>query len=260
MASALEVSSFTEDLVCPVCLDLFKNPRMLPCGHSFCAPCLKACIPTGQHQGLCPKCRVPFKPQHLAANWALRSLADKARLLKLDEGLPTGAGASWCFCTEHEEPLKLFCSQDEAPICVICRDLPQHRGHDFLPIKNAVQEYQEKLKACLGTLESNLTSTTEKQEHQEENKVKLEVCVQDLLDHISMGFEGLHQVLREKEQNMKETVKTMKEANLAEMEESLKDLREDVEFCNETLARTRAALEGTDPITFLSGIKDLMER
>lgn len=67
-----------------------------------------------------------------------------------------------------------------------------------------------------------------------------------------MGFEGLHQVLREKEQNMKETVKTMKEANLAEMEESLKDLREDVEFCNETLARTRAALEGTDPITFLS--------
>lgn len=34
---------------------------------------------------------------------------------------------------------------------------------------------QEKLKACLGTLESNLTSTTEKQEHQEENKVKLEV-------------------------------------------------------------------------------------
>ncbi|KAK9405857.1 zinc-binding protein A33-like [Crotalus adamanteus] len=120
MASVREVSSFTEDLLCPICLSLFRDPHMLECGHSFCAPCLETCIP----RELCP------------------DLSEKARLLKLDEGAQLSGTGSWYFCEEHEEPLKLFCSQDEAPICVICRDLPEHRGHDFLPIKNAVQTYQ----------------------------------------------------------------------------------------------------------------------
>lgn len=142
MASVREVSSFTEDLLCPICLSLFRDPHMLECGHSFCAPCLEPCIPKGQRRGLCPECRRPFALRRMAINRALCSLAEKARLLKLDEGPQLGGTGGWYFCEEHEEPLKLFCSQDEGPVCVICRDLPQHRGHDFLPIKNAVQSYQ----------------------------------------------------------------------------------------------------------------------
>nr|XP_048674749.1 zinc finger protein RFP-like isoform X3 [Caretta caretta] len=143
MASALDASSLAEDLLCPICLSLFRDPRMLECGHSFCAACLEPCVPKGQGRGLCPECRHPFALRRVATNWALCSLAEKARLLKLDEGAqPGGKGSGWSICLEHEEPLKLFCSQDEGPVCVICRDLPQHRGHDFLPIKNAVQKYQ----------------------------------------------------------------------------------------------------------------------
>lgn len=142
MASVREVSNFTEDLLCPICLSIFRDPHMLECGHSFCAPCLEPCIPKSQRRGICPECRRPFALRHMAVNRALCSLAEKARLLKLDEGPQLGGAAGWYFCEEHEEPLKLFCSQDEGPVCVICRDLPQHRGHDFLPIKNAVQAYQ----------------------------------------------------------------------------------------------------------------------
>lgn len=35
-------SSMLEDeLTCSVCLDLFRDPHQLPCGHNFCLPCLQ---------------------------------------------------------------------------------------------------------------------------------------------------------------------------------------------------------------------------
>ncbi|XP_039373289.1 nuclear factor 7, brain-like [Mauremys reevesii] len=261
MASALDVSSLAEDLICPICLALFREPRTLECGHSFCAACLEPCAPRGQRRGLCPECRRPFAPRSAASNWALGRLAEKARLLRLDEGAqPGGGGAGWPICLEHEEPLKLFCSQDKGPICVICRDLPQHRGHVFLPVKNAVQKYQDKLKASLVPLKDNLNSATQDQRHQQKNMAELESCTQDLLGYITKEFGVLHQILQEKEQGMKETVERLKEENQAEMEERLKELDEEVTFRNETLSRARAGLDTSDHIVFLRGIKELMRR
>uniref|UniRef100_A0A670ISN7 Uncharacterized protein n=1 Tax=Podarcis muralis TaxID=64176 RepID=A0A670ISN7_PODMU len=143
MTSVREVSSIAEDLLCPVCLSIFQDPRMLVCGHNFCLSCLESCVvPKGQHQGTCPECRDPFDLKDAARNRVLANLSEKARLLRLEQGPPSGGTGSSYFCEEHEEPLKLFCSQDEAPVCVICRDLPQHQGHSFLPIKNAVTGFQ----------------------------------------------------------------------------------------------------------------------
>nr|XP_048674746.1 nuclear factor 7, brain-like isoform X1 [Caretta caretta] len=261
MASALDASSLAEDLLCPICLSLFRDPRMLECGHSFCAACLEPCVPKGQGRGLCPECRHPFALRRVATNWALCSLAEKARLLKLDEGAqPGGKGSGWSICLEHEEPLKLFCSQDEGPVCVICRDLPQHRGHDFLPIKNAVQKYQDKLKASLVPLKDNLNSVTEDQRRQQENIAELESYTQDLLGYITEEFEVLHQILQEKEQGMKETVGRLKEENREEMEERLKELDEEVTFRSETLSMARVGLDTSDHTAFLRGIKELMRR
>ena len=48
-------------VTCPVCLDVFKEPRMLPCQHTYCSGCLKSCIgrPLIGHIQ-CPECREKF--------------------------------------------------------------------------------------------------------------------------------------------------------------------------------------------------------
>ncbi|KAL7986330.1 hypothetical protein Chor_011496 [Crotalus horridus] len=247
MASVREVSSFTEDLLCPICLSLFRDPRMLECGHSFCAPCLEPCIP----RKLCPECRRPFSLRHMTINRALCSLSEKARLLKLDEGAQLSGTGSWYFCEEHEEPLKLFCSQDEAPICVICRDLPQHRGHDFLPIKNAVQTYQDQLKAFLEPLEEDLRRWKRSQCHQQENIIELKTCSESLSDHVSGEFVKMHQLLNDRELAIKQALENQREKNLAQMETKLKELDWKMASCSETLCRVQAGLECKDHISFL---------
>uniref|UniRef100_A0A8C6V4P8 Uncharacterized protein n=1 Tax=Naja naja TaxID=35670 RepID=A0A8C6V4P8_NAJNA len=230
MASVREVSSFTEDLLCPICLSFFREPHMLECGHSFCAPCLEPCIPKGQRRGLCPECRRPFALRRMTINRALCSLAEKARLLKLDEGTQLSSTGGWYFCEEHEEPLKLFCSQDEESVCVICRDLPQHRGHDFLPIKNAVQTYQVRTGP---------------------GRSKKATCSESLSDHISGEFVKMHQLLNDRELSIKQALEDQREKNLAQMETKLKELDWKMASRSETLCRIKASLECKDHISFL---------
>ena len=45
-------------LTCPVCLDRFQQPKLLPCQHTFCmTPCLINLIDRSSRRIKCPECR-----------------------------------------------------------------------------------------------------------------------------------------------------------------------------------------------------------
>ncbi|CAI2348467.1 unnamed protein product [Caenorhabditis sp. 36 PRJEB53466] len=44
-------------LTCPICLDRYKQPKLLPCQHTFCYPCLESCADTLHRTLKCPECR-----------------------------------------------------------------------------------------------------------------------------------------------------------------------------------------------------------
>ncbi|XP_061619337.1 E3 ubiquitin/ISG15 ligase TRIM25 isoform X2 [Phyllopteryx taeniolatus] len=47
-----------DELTCPVCLDVFHDPHLLPCGHNFCKMCLDRLRRlTDQSRFQCPECR-----------------------------------------------------------------------------------------------------------------------------------------------------------------------------------------------------------
>ncbi|XP_063969458.1 uncharacterized protein LOC129281847 [Lytechinus pictus] len=62
MAEKIEIekaSSSSQNLVCPLCLDIFDEPTILTCGHTFCRKCLKKYDLTHQDidHMICPLCR-----------------------------------------------------------------------------------------------------------------------------------------------------------------------------------------------------------
>ena len=61
-ASTQALKKLEEQLTCPICLEQFTNPKILPCFHSFCLHCLESVRPELVEGNLylpCPTCRSP---------------------------------------------------------------------------------------------------------------------------------------------------------------------------------------------------------
>lgn len=82
-----------EQLECPVCLETYSDPRVLPCLHSFCCGCVEEIVSAKTDAALreqptvhvtCPVCRkgaaLPNGPKSLPINFLVNGLLDALAL------------------------------------------------------------------------------------------------------------------------------------------------------------------------------------
>lgn len=70
-----------EDLTCPVCLEVYRNPYLLSCGHNFCKTCLDNVKRQGERgRYRCPECRESHRcSAPVQKNLKLASISDNYR-------------------------------------------------------------------------------------------------------------------------------------------------------------------------------------
>ncbi|XP_048011755.1 tripartite motif-containing protein 16-like [Megalobrama amblycephala] len=92
-----------EELMCPMCLDLLKDPVTIHCGHSYCKICITGCWDQEDKKRVysCPQCRQTFSPRPaLAKNTILAEMVEKLKKIKLPADCYAGAGDVQCdICT-----------------------------------------------------------------------------------------------------------------------------------------------------------------
>ncbi len=92
-----------DDFLCPVCLDLLKDPVAIPCGHSYCKSCITGFWDQEDQMRVysCPQCRETFSPRPaLARNTMLAEVVEKLKKTKLSDDCDAGAGDVQCdVCT-----------------------------------------------------------------------------------------------------------------------------------------------------------------
>ncbi|KAG6923932.1 tripartite motif containing 27, partial [Chelydra serpentina] len=140
------------EVTCSICLDLFKDPVTAECGHSFCRECITQHCEEKEIDIVCPQCRQTFQKSNLRPNRELKNIVELINLSsRLQRDEEPGGGSR---CEKHDEPLKLFCKNDQTPICVICRESRAHRAHTVVPMEEAVQECRETIMTNLEIIES----------------------------------------------------------------------------------------------------------
>lgn len=120
-----------DDLLCPQCSDIYCLPVLLECGHNVCKACLhkfwelKGCRE-------CPVCRAVSIPERPPINLALKIAAETYRVQRTNRDQDV--------CLFHNEKLKIFCLNDEEPICLVCQTSKRHKVHECCPLVEASQQ------------------------------------------------------------------------------------------------------------------------
>ncbi|XP_060707194.1 zinc-binding protein A33-like [Hemiscyllium ocellatum] len=246
MASRQQGESWTEEAVCPICLDFFTDPVTLECGHNFCRSCITQSWEKKEINS-CPECREEFPERNLRVNRALANLAEKARKLKLDpkeqENKP--------HCEKHERELELFCETDRKLICLICRDSREHREHRFLPIDEAVEIYKDQLKSSLDSLTEKKSAVLQTELTQKRKISEVREQASSLQTHITSEFTKMHQILTEKEQRLLRDLREEEERIVEPMEKNLREIQENLNSIEEELSILQKQMEQKDELMFL---------
>ncbi|XP_069491028.1 E3 ubiquitin-protein ligase TRIM39-like [Ambystoma mexicanum] len=216
MAAAAQLQSLKEEATCSICLEYFKDPVSVECGHAFCRPCIIRCWEGLEINFRCPQCRHTSRRPTLRPNGRLGNVADIAKQLhnSTQENM----------CGEHEEKLKLFCGDDRRPICVVCRESGDHRTHKVRPVSEAAQEYKDELYSHNKRLKKELKDLQEWIEDESRKASELTVNILDQRVKILSTFEHLKQFLEQEEQQLLSRLEKEHDGNMKTIQEKLAQL------------------------------------
>lgn len=144
MAAVFLPGNLQDEATCSVCLEFFKDPVSIECGHNFCRACIVKSWKDLEMDFPCPQCREIFQQKSLRPN---RQLANMSEIIS-QFALRGAKGAEEDgLCVKHREALKLYCKDDRRSICVVCDRSREHRPHAVVPVDEASEEY--KVSVCL---------------------------------------------------------------------------------------------------------------
>ncbi|XP_070540329.1 uncharacterized protein [Ptychodera flava] len=131
-------------LLCAICMERFKSPKILPCYHTYCEPCLTKWVKTNNDQLICPTCKeswplprggVPAIDNNRFMNDLLEVISDVNPGSEQTKAVCEGCGSKamhWC-----TDCCQFFCEE-----CVrIHRTVRSLKDHKLM----TVGEYNEKM-------------------------------------------------------------------------------------------------------------------
>ncbi|XP_026019319.1 nuclear factor 7, brain-like [Astatotilapia calliptera] len=240
-----------EDLCCPVCQEVFRDPVLLSCSHSFCKDCLKRWWIKKQIRE-CPICKNISSKDDPPLNLALKNLCESF-LQERDQR------ASEALCSLHSEKLKLFCLDHQQPACLVCRDSEKHTNHRFRPIDEAAQQHKKELQETLEPLKEKLKVCEEVQVKFDQTAEHIKVQARHTERQIKEQFKKLHQFLAEEEEARLAALREEEEQKSGMMKEKMEALSREIAALSDTVRATEEELRAED-VSFLHNYKAAVER
>lgn len=156
------------ELSCPICLQLYRDPVALPCGHNYCLGCIQNAAHAEDPKSLkrCPECREEYgSPEMLPKNFKLSGIVDGFLAATSGGGLRGGPMVPCDQCLDDPVAAVKFCTRCEMSLCPghlkrheerhrsvhVLVDLPIERNGKRCPVHLKVTEYlcaQERLFLC----------------------------------------------------------------------------------------------------------------
>uniref|UniRef100_A0A8C9R8L5 Tripartite motif-containing protein 35-like n=1 Tax=Scleropages formosus TaxID=113540 RepID=A0A8C9R8L5_SCLFO len=221
------------EFICSVCCEIFKDPVVLRCSHSFCRSCVQQYWEQ-KNSRECPVCRRRSSIENPPPNLVLKNIVE-TYLKKRSEAEPVEE--SEARCSVHGEKLLLFCVEDQEPICLVCHLSKNHRNHQFCPVEEAAGD----MKVFYSTFQ--VKSDTERYSFCDCNFQNQE-------------FEKLHQFLRDEEEARLAALREEEEQKSQKMKEKIKNISKHVSILSDRIRDIEEHLNNEDTKFLVCEVQD----
>ncbi|XP_053293928.1 nuclear factor 7, brain [Pleuronectes platessa] len=240
-----------EDRCCPICHDVYRDPVLLSCSHSFCKDCVKSWWKDKEVKE-CPLCKRRSSKDEPPVNLALKNLCETF-LQARDQS------SSHALCSLHSEKLRLFGLDNQLPVCLVCRDSEKHTDHRFSPIDEAAQQHKKQLQETLEPLKKKLQCFERVKVEFEKTAEHIKVQAGLTETQIKEQFKKLHQFLEEEEAARMTALREEEEQKSRMMKDKIESLSRDITALSDTIRTTEDKLRAED-VSFLLNYKAAVER
>lgn len=130
-----QLSTIPAALECRLCLEVFDDPRNLPCGHTFCLKCLSKTVGNKKKPTPCSLCKKEWQvpPEGISAlakNYVAGSFRDL---------VPSTGECGLAMDERKHGPVEFFCIDCWDVLCSVCRESHRHikvtRDHAVKPVR-----------------------------------------------------------------------------------------------------------------------------
>ena len=146
--AAEQMKKVAGHLTCPVCYELYKKPKYLPCYHSYCEQCLVKLQKAGSDSITCPECRktsaIPSGGiKQLPNNFFINRIVDEVALKEK----VTGEEDVRCDLCLREDPAVVLCFDCGVFLCSHCHEYHkysrEYQGHSMSQLKELRKEKKD---------------------------------------------------------------------------------------------------------------------
>ncbi|XP_061600061.1 E3 ubiquitin-protein ligase TRIM35-like [Cololabis saira] len=230
-----------DDLSCPICVEVFRDPVVLSCSHSFCRACLQSWW-AQQETRPCPCCKRRSSKTDPPRNLALKNLCEA---FLQDEERRAAAGPEH-MCSLHAEKFKIFCLDHREPVCMVCRDARTHSNHRFRPINEAAQDLRLELHKGLRPLREKLGLLQRARGGCHHTADFLRVQARETGEQIRQEFQKLHRFLDREEEARMAALKEEEEQKSRLLREKVDVLTRDLDALSDTIRATETEMRAGD--------------
>ena len=195
------------EVTCPLCLDIFTEPKRLPCEHVYCKQCLRGLglrSVTGKSIS-CPECRrdIPI-PNNNVANFPTPHQVNRLIEIHLKSAKTETPQPASATCKLHKsQSLNLYCETCASLVCGHCViNTCGKKNHKYGFVDEMVADLHKELEPVrkLHLQMSCALDTISAMEVELQNKKK------EKLQHIESTFNALAEILERERKYLKESV------------------------------------------------------
>lgn len=280
------VEKLKEEITCPMCLEIYREPKILPCHHVYCkSPCLESLARKNADRTVsCPECRsvaqipdndVSKFPSAFSANRLIEVIENmEANVNQNTKGMESSQAkkeGDRTVNTKHSKPspflckihpgecADLYCTTCEQVICLKCTETGHpHSDHHCDTVENATHSLREAVLKNLETVIQMKTTIRQSVAKVSQTKREMEGERLEVARKIEDAFDRLFLTLQEEKQRLFLSAAQLSHPKVTSTAAQVKSLQLSLEELDNTVTSIQSVVKESSNEEFLTRKESLL--